>query len=438
MLLTPHHFQQWDNYHEELLNSRVSAVAPFGYGVLETAINREAIANGNFQMLTCRAVLPDGLVLDVPNTDAAPNPRPIGAHFSPEAETLGVHLAIPVQKFNETNYQASGGKQDSNLRFWQEGMLVKDETSGTNEQPLALARSNLRILFDDELRDGYTAIKIAQLERTATGQPTISETYIPPILNVTASIWLANMLRQLLERIIYKSSSLADQRRQRNASLADFTTSEVAVFWLLNTVNASVPAISHLFRAPLVHPERLYLEMAGLAGRLMTFSTQHHPKDIVKYDHDDLYFTFSQLSEQIFFLLEAVIPTRCVPIPLEKVRETLYIGRVQDDRLLKEAAFYLGVKANMPVSRVIEGVPRVIKIAARDAIEVVVGNALPGVVLSHTSPPPGPIPARIDFQYFNLDTVNPYWEGIKGAKVIAIYVPDDIPDEKLELFAVKP
>jgi hypothetical protein len=33
MLLTPHHFQQWDNYYEELLNSRVRSVLPFEYGV---------------------------------------------------------------------------------------------------------------------------------------------------------------------------------------------------------------------------------------------------------------------------------------------------------------------------------------------------------------------------------------------------------------------
>ena len=50
MLLTPHHFQQWDNYHEELLNSRVRSVVPFSYGVLELQVNNEAIANANFQI----------------------------------------------------------------------------------------------------------------------------------------------------------------------------------------------------------------------------------------------------------------------------------------------------------------------------------------------------------------------------------------------------
>jgi len=438
MLLSPQHFQQWDNYHEELMNSRVRSVLPFEYGVLDLQVNNEAVANGNFQITVCHAVLPDGLMINVPDAEAVPDLRPVKDHFHPEQEKLGVHLAIPARKMGEANFQANGAKSNANLRYLQEGALVKDETSGTNEQPLAYAKSNLRIIFDDELRDGFTSIKIAELERTPTGHLKISEEYIPPILKVSGSMWLVNMLRQLVEILITKSGSLGEQRRQRNASLADFTTSEVAIFWLLHTINSSIPMMAHYFRSPLLHPEKLYLEMAGLAGKLMTFTIEFHPKDIVKYDHDDLYFTFYSLSTQLKELLETVIPSRCVPIILEKTRETLYVGRIEDERLLKEAGFYLAVRAQMPESKLIEGVPRVVKIASRDVIDSVIGSALPGVVLTYANPPPAPIPARVGFRYFMLDTIGPYWNGIKGSKVISVYVPDEIPDEKLEMYAVKP
>ncbi len=162
MLLTPQHFQQWDNYHEELLNSRIRAEIQYDYGVLDLQINREAIANGNFQLTACSAVLPDGLLVNLPDTDAVPSLRPVGEHFHPEVEKLGVHLAIPAKKFGEANFQPNGEKPSSNVRFLQEGGQAKDETTGTNEQPLAFAKSNLRIIFDDELRDGFTSIKIAE------------------------------------------------------------------------------------------------------------------------------------------------------------------------------------------------------------------------------------------------------------------------------------
>ncbi len=437
MLLTPHHFQQWDNYYEELVNSRSRAANPFDYGILDLQINREAISNGDFQIINCHAVFPDGLMVNVPDAEGVPDLRPIGDHFHPEKEKLGVHLVIPAKKMGEANYQANGGKANNNLRFHQEGALVKDETSGTNEQPVAYAKSNLRIIFDDELRDGFTSLKIAELERTPTGQLKISDEFIPSVLKASSSQWLVNMQRQLVEVLIAKSSSLGEQRRQKNASLADFTTSEVAVFWLLHTINSAIPTMAHYFRSPLLHPEKLYLEMAEVVGKLLTFSVDEHPKDIVKYDHDDLHFTFSTLSGQLRDLLETVIPSRCVPIPLEKTRDTLYVGRIEDERLLKDAGFYLAVKAKMPESKLIEGVPRVVKVGSRDVIDTIIGSALPGVVLTHASPPPAPIPTRVGFQYFSLDTIGPYWDGVKGSKVISVYVPDEIQDVQLELYAVK-
>lgn len=438
MLLTPHHFQQFDNYHEELLNSRVRSMMQHEYGVLELRVSSEAIANGNFQIATCRAMMPDGLLVNVPDAESVPDMRPIGGHFAVEADRLGVHLAIPAKRMGEANFAASGSSANANIRYLQEGANVKDETTGTNEQPIAYAKSNLRIIFDDELRDGFTSMKIAELQRTPTGQLKISDEYIPPILKVNASDWLSSMLRQMVEILITKGASLAEQRRQSNASLADFTTSEVAVFWLLHTINSSIPVMSHFFRSPLLHPERLYEEMVTLIGKLMTFSLEMQPKDIVKYDHDDLFFTFSNLSAQLRELLETVIPSRCVQIPLEKTRDTLYVGRIDDERLIKEAGFFLAVRAQMPESKLIEGVPRVVKIASRDVIDSVIGSALPGVVLTHASPPPAPIPTRVGFKYFQLDTIGPYWNGISGSKVISVYVPNDLPDEKIELFAVKP
>lgn len=438
MLLSPHHFQQWDNYQEDTLNTRISALVPYEWGLLDLQLNRESIKNGYCEMVRCVGVMPDGLIVNIPQIDPAPEARQIAGHFDTAAPKLELYLAVPARRAGAANFQANGGSNGKMVRFLQDAGSVIDETTGENEMQIAFARGNFRLLFADELSEGYTSLKVGELERSATGQLILSEEYIPPALNISTSSWLLNTLRQLIEIMITKSTTLGDQRRQRAASLADFTTSEVAVFWLLHTVNAELPELMHLLRTRLVHPERLYVTLARLAGTLMTFTTDRHPKDIIRYDHIDLYLTFSQLFAEIRELLETVIPTRCVAIPLEKQRDTLYVGRVQDDRLLKEAAFYLAVRAQLPESRLIDTVPRVVKIASRDVIDAVVGSALPGVVLTHASPPPSPIPTRVGFHYFGLDSIGPYWETIRGSHTIAIYVPDEFPDVKLELYAVKP
>lgn len=438
MLLSPQHFQQWDNYYEGLLNARLDTLAAYEWGMLDLQISPEAVQNGKIELDRCRAIMPDGLLINVPQTDAAPAPRAIEGHFTFDDESLDVYLAIPAKRAGAANYQMNGNAPDPRFRYWQEAELVPDEITGRNEQQIAFARNNLRLLFGDELRDGYSTIKIAELARTTTGQLVISDRYVPPLLNIAGSMWLINLLHELVEILVTKSSSLGEQRRRRGASLASFTTSEVATFWLLHTINAAIPVLSHLFRTHLVHPERLYVEMATLAGQLMTFVTDRHPKDIVRYEHTKLYETFSRLAAELRFLLETVIPTRCVQIPLEKVRESLYAGRVEDKQLLDEAEFYLGVSAQIPEVQLIERVPRVIKAASRDTIDIIIGSALPGVTLAHASPPPAPIPVRPRAHYFALERTGVHWERIRGSKSLAVYVPEELIDETIELYAVKP
>src|SRR5262249_14513675 len=156
-------------------------------GVLDFQANTEAIANGNFDLLRCRAVMPDGLVVNVPQSDPAPDPRPIQMHFDPEAERIPVYLAVPAKRAGAANFQRNGGPGDQLVRYGQIAGSVPDETTGDNEQQLAYAKSNLRLLFADELSEGYSSIKVAELERTATGQVKLSEHYIPPALNIRAS-----------------------------------------------------------------------------------------------------------------------------------------------------------------------------------------------------------------------------------------------------------
>ncbi len=66
MLLTPHHFQQQDNYHEEQLSARLASLVPYEWGVLDLQLNEDSIANGTCEIVRCRAVMPDGLIVNIP------------------------------------------------------------------------------------------------------------------------------------------------------------------------------------------------------------------------------------------------------------------------------------------------------------------------------------------------------------------------------------
>ncbi len=459
MLLTPHHFQQSDNYHEAQLESRVSSLVPHRWGVLDLRINRDAIANGSFELLSCSGVMPDGLSVNIPQASPAPPARPVGDHFASAADHLDVHLVIPSRRVGAANFQSngsassgsassgasngSGGGAESVIRFLQEPATVIDETTGENEQQIAVARANFRLVFGDELREGYSSIKVGELERTTTGQLSLRDTYVPPALDISSSPWLTNLVRQLVEFLIAKSRTLGERRHQSSSGRALFTTDDGMVLWVLPTLNSAIPVLAHLFRTPVVHPERLYTEMAKLAGSLMTLVFDRHPKGLVRYEHNDLYNTFRQLDMEIRDLLDRVDPKRYVPIPLVQERPSLHVARVNDDALLREAEFFLAVGANIPENRVIERVPFAIKIADRDGIDAAINNALQGVSLTHVTPP-GQIPTRAGLHYFRLDrndrdlALTRFWDRIIALKTISVWVADEFPEARLEMYAIKP
>src|SRR5262249_37372415 len=229
-LLTPHHFQQSDNYIEDLISARVASLLSNEWGMLDLQINRDAVANGSVQLVSCRGVMPDGLIVNIPQTSPEPDARPVGDHFSLTSGSLDVYLAVPANRVGAANFQSNGGPASQSaiqsVRYLQEPGVVIDETSGDNEQQIAFARPNFPLLFADELREGYSAIKIAELQRTTTGQLKLSEEYVPPALHLGASAWLSNMLRQLIEFLVAKSRTLGERRHQSGAGQAVFSTDD--------------------------------------------------------------------------------------------------------------------------------------------------------------------------------------------------------------------
>jgi type VI secretion system protein ImpJ len=432
MFLTPHLFQQTDRYHENVLDFRLRALTQFGWGVTELELDEEAVTNGQVTVRRCAGVLPDGLVFQVPDTDRGPSSRSIKAHFSPSIDRVSVYLAIPLVR-EGTNVRLDGDSGGPPTRYQTEMVRVPDETAEDNEGEIPFARKNFRLLFSGEALDDTVSVKLAEVTRTDSGAFKLAEGYVPPSLTVGASPRLGALLREVLELLAARSATLASQRRH----VADFAQSDMATFWLLHTVNSWIPLLMHLAAAPEHHPERAYVPFAQLVGQLSTFTLDSDPRDVPPYDHERLGEVFSELVRRIRVLLDTVIPIRYVIIPLVRTRDLLHVGRVEDERLLQTAHFYLGADAKMAAGRIVEELPAKAKISSPDHVSELIGRAVPGVELLHEPVPPAAIPVRPGFKYFQLSRQGRSWEAIGRAKALALYLPDEFPELRLELVAVK-
>jgi type VI secretion system protein ImpJ len=441
MFLMPQHFQAQDEYFEQALHFRSSVSNFANWGVSGLGVDEASLVNGLFTLRHCEGILPDGLVFEIPASDELPLGRQVEEFFSPTEEALDVYLAIPEMRSAAKNYSAPGKSSAgtngySSTRYVADTRMATDATIGADEKAIQIGKKSFRLMFGGESLDGFTAVRIAQVTRNAAGAYVLSPKFIPPLLDIVASDYLMMLARRQVEVLVAKSSSLGLPRRQKGRDVADFTTAEVADFWLLHTVNSYLPELKHIWKVRRGHPDVLYRAMLRLAGALSTFALNADVRDLPDYDHDNLGGCFTALDDKVRDLLETVIKTKCIAIPLQLTDRLVWSGRVADERHLKDSQFILSVSTRIPVDELITKLPRLAKVSSPDDVNRLVRNSLPGVVLRHLPSPPSAVPLKLDNQYFSLVQSGALWEGIAQSRVLSIFVPGEIADPKMELLIV--
>jgi type VI secretion system protein ImpJ len=435
-LLTPQHLQLQDRYLEDSLTFRVQALKVFSWGFSELLVNQPLLGEGQLAISRAAGIFPDGLPFEIPGPDQAPPSRALAEIFGPDDRALDFYLTVP--DFKEKGLNVAGPGRHAGSRYLAEIATVRDDNTGMTEQPVQIARKNLRLFSDFESREGSSALRMVRIEKTDTGGFRLDPRFVPPLLDVRADDFLAGLVNGLLEILSAKSTQLSGSRRQRNQSLADFTNADIANFWLLYTVNSNIPVLSHLLQGQRCHPQELFATLTNLGAALTTFSTTIRPRDLPLYDHTNLGKVFADLDEKLRILLETVVPSNVVALPLKPVSSTVYATAIDQDKYLANTRMYLSIAAEAPDDAIIRQVPRLVKICSATHIDQLVSNALPGVQLTHLPTPPSAIPIKVKHQYFSLNQAGAAWETIGRSRNVAAYVPADLANPQMELLILLP
>jgi type VI secretion system protein ImpJ len=434
--LNPQHLQIQDRYIEDSLRFHMHALSFRPWGLQRLRIDQEQLEAGVFFVNEATGILPDGLLFDIPASDPAPPPRPIADQFAQDQDSLDVFLALP--QYRDRGLNVASAQRDLDTRYRADVAMVRDDNTGLSEKPILVARKNFRLLVEGENLEGSSSLRIATVKKTEAGLYQLDPKFVPPLLDINGNEFLTAIARRLVEILSSKSSMLAGTRRQKNQSLADFTAADVASFWLLYTINSFFPAFRHIFETRSGHPEMLYATMLSLAGALSTFSVRIHPRDMPVYDHDNLGPCFADLDEKLRLLLDTVVPSNFVALPLKQVQTSIYATSIDRDDYLNNTRMYLAINSEIQRADLISRVPHLVKICSADYIEHLVQKALPGVSLTHVASPPGAIPVKMNYQYFSLSQSGGPWQAIQRARNLAVYVPGDFPNPQMELIILLP
>ena len=433
--LAPQHLQAQDRFAESVLQFRLEALNFRPWGFTSLQVDQEALAAGRFALHEASGLMPDGLPFEIPLADEAPPAKPLAEYYGPDQRSLDVFLSIP--SYRPAGVNVSTADRASDTRYVAVVRTMRDDTTGLTEKPVQMARKNFQLLAEGDPLRGRTTLRVARVLKNGDSYD-LDPRFAPPLLRWSASPSLVSIVRRLIEILSAKSGMLAGMRRQKNQSLAEFTVSDIANFWLLYSVNAHLPTLRHLYETRFGHPEELYSLLLSLSSVLTTFSLEILPRDLPAYDHEELGECFAELEKKLLHLLETVVPSNFISLPLKLVRPSIYGASLDEDKYLKGTRMFLAASANVDEAELIAKGPHLIKVCSANHIEHLVKQALPGVTLTHQVSPPSSIPLRLNHQYFSLSQSGLAWEAIVRSRNIAAYVPGDFPEPQLELIILLP
>ena len=447
MHLAQHHFQAQSRYVEEAAAFAISSLYFKPYGLVRCVLDEDAIRNGTVAIHQAHGIMPDGLAFRFPE-DPVPGPVQVRAHFPTGANDRLVFLSIPSYREGGANCGPDPQVARS-TRFVSVAKDLPDETTGGDLREIEVARKNFTLDLSEQPAEGTVRLPLARIRRDGAGGFEFDPDFIPPCVQIGASARLLDVLTRLVEVMDQKATAMARERAASRSSLSDFASREVAGFWFAHVLHSALPSLRHALDSQTIHPEHLYGELARLGGALCTFGMDAHPNMLPAYDHDSLGDCFLALDAQIRTLLELVIPTNCVQIPLQpfdpfgaeggaapQAEIGFLAGTVTDDRCFGSSQWYLGVRSSAAGLDLAARVPVAVKLCSAQEIHKLVTRSLEGPVLTHVPAPPPAISPRMDTEYFRIAKQGPAWERIALLKTVGVHVPDVIPDAHVELSVV--
>lgn len=430
LFLRPQHFQQQDRAFEAALNARAAALRPYPWGVTELAINEDLAALGKFGVVRCVGVMPDGTAFAIP--DDMPPPEPID--IPPDTRDGVVSLALPAAQAGAVEYRETD-RRTAETRFVVDEHEVADAfADDRTQEPIEVARPNLQFGVTREQTYGRVTLGLARVREVTNKRVMFDDRYIPPMMDVAATVRLKNGLADIIGRAEQRIEELA----KRAVQATDGGAETFASFLILQALNRWNAVMEHLASLPMIHPERLFEALVGLAGELATLTRDdRRPPRFPRYDHEDLQATFEPVFELLQTMLGVAINRAAEQLPLDVAGPGAYVSTIRDRALYESGFFFLAVNAAVPLDELRARFPSVAKIGPITRMREIVQAALPGVPLRHVPSVPPQIRALPGYVYFELDRSAPEWKEFATAPALGMQIAGEWPGLKLELWCVK-
>ncbi|HEX4917258.1 MAG TPA: type VI secretion system baseplate subunit TssK [Limnobacter sp.] len=433
LFLQPQHLQQQERFllTEMHARSRTHAVHLHGFEVLE--LDEDLLVAGQLSIKKASGFFPDGTYFSIPDRD----PAPASFAIPSVSELQGVYLCLPAPHWNATQLSWAGTAEQALTMRYVPGTMPCNSIydQGLEEEPVQVAFLNLHFALGQQSEEGHVRLQVAMLQPASRGNiAQLDAQYIPPSLNVQTNLRLHNVFQAVLGLLNNKINMLQGRRLRKGSH----NTAELGDFMLLQSCTRHRLLMAHLMQTPLVHPERAYQHLLACLGDVCLHGDETAVQFSPLYDHLNLHTTFDLVFKAISQALSGLHDQHAVQIPLQSKSGGIHLGHIADRALLQQAHFFLTVHALAPEEHVQRTFPTTVKIGPVERLRDLVNLNLPGIRLKHLSHVPPAMPYYADHLIYQLETRGEaLWQQLEGTGHLAIHFAGDLPELRLELWAVR-
>ncbi|WP_299132493.1 type VI secretion system baseplate subunit TssK [uncultured Amaricoccus sp.] len=422
LFLRSQHFQQQDRFAEGLMRGALRAGRLQTFGFAELCLDTALLEAGRLAIRSARGLFPDGTPFAIPETMDAPPPLAIARDIAAGP----VILALPVETPGGASFD-SAHAEPTGARYHGRIETVRDAVhGGADPEEIEIARPRALLLPPGVPAGGYTTLPVAEcLGLRADGGVALAEGFLPPALVTQAVPAYADLLRELVTGL----DRIADAHGRMVLGGPGRGVENLLVLDLANT---SRPRLAHMLAQDLFHPAELYLELAGLAGRMATYgSGSRRLTELPAYDHmapGPAYAALADTLRSLILSLRYVEP-KSRALPVMKHATNVWKVRIDSPEILTGGRIVVRVGSELSDEALRRVFVNQVTVGSADEFDALWKSRLPGIPLKPLHSQPREIPYDGDRLCLELDQRSEHWASLLNAPGFVIGVSGALPSE---------
>lgn len=437
LLISAQHFQQQDLFHASQLNSRISSISSYAWGVrdLEIVIDYTQVEDGELIVHHGDIIFPSGIhanwgeksYFSLPLRKKLPSPYSTSSKQG--NDRLSVYAAITRSREGVANIEKDQNTQTSRRFVAYNRNVPEYSFAQTEAVNITFARPVVQIVFDRQNNGDMEYLKIAEIYRTASDKKwKIDNDFFPSAIHFHYAKVLTDRLRTIFRlfhdhtQTLRNALSLPRSRGTQRLSIPKHE--EPFLFHQYHIVRQITLLIRTILLRHDISPYNAYHTLciaAELCSDLQEDeSLSYEP---VEYSHSNISACFRHIYSHLKISQSHTIQ-EVICIKMKRQTNGQYHAAIPKIHIGNTESVYIKIRPieSMDPSQTQQW-QSLTKVASPSTISKLFRAALPGIVLTREQIIPEGITSLSHEQLFQLDCKNSVWEKIENELEIIVAPP---------------